>query len=142
MLTTIDTVAQEIRACGRSISGRRRKVPTAVQQRAVKLLERHSWSDVCEALDISQGLLGSWRLRHHKALGLKARSRTKRTEGKGKSSPHAPAFLELTPTPSSKPESDYIELRTPDGTLLRAHGTATVVFTDIAKAFLNQGQPA
>ena len=141
MLTTIDSVSQEVRDCGRSIGGRRRRVPADVQQRAVKLLEQHSWSEVCEALDISQGLLGSWRLRHHKALKLKRRLTATSTTPVCKRPPEAPAFVELTPAANHKPESDYIELRTAEGAVLRAHGAAaTAAFTDIANAFLNQGQ--
>ncbi len=113
--------------------GRMTGLPVDLQCRVVKLLEKHSWHEVCDAVGISKSQLSSWRCEHREHLQLQPRPRrspAQHTRPRERSSSRratlqpAASFIELSvPTETACPD---IEVKLPTGVIVRARNSANI----------------
>lgn len=103
----------------------RATAPLDLQRQVVKLLEAHSWDEVCQSVGISRSRLGQWRKEHYVELDLKPRKQVRRGR-RGKKPPqtkptkptHPAGFIEIAPL--APPAGLEVELRLGSGAVVHA----------------------
>jgi hypothetical protein len=127
MPTDLKRTALAARVWRKNAQGSIKDMPADLQRNVVKLLEDHSWEDVCQAVGISRSSLGYFRRCHRDQLQLrprvfsrKSRSVHERHEARptalGKANDD---FIEL-PIVGAQPRL-HVELRLPSGIVVHAH---------------------
>ena len=141
MQTELKGTALAVRQWRKENSGPMTGLAVDLQRRVVRLLEEHSWDEVCDAVGINKSQLAIWRRDHREHLQLRSRrvsrQRTKRPPPKGARMRPAPGFIELPIT--TEPRRD-IEVRLPTGVVVCAGGNADLgAVGELVARLLTQG---
>ena len=130
MQTELKRTALAVGIWRRNHPGRTTAMPVELQRNVVKLLEKHSWDEICGTVGISRSSLGNLRKRHGEHLQLRPRPQARRRVRRNARKPSkrrqtrsprtsAADFVEI-PVAGPAPRL-HVELKLPSGIVLHAH---------------------
>lgn len=145
MSTELKKTALAVRHWRNQHSGPMRGLEVTLQQRVVRLLEDHSWDEVCTAVGVGRSQLSVWRRAHREHLQLRPRrrsqqdTRSRSTSRSGRRSSPKPAtgFIEV-PLPLEAPRHD-VEIKLPTGIVVCARsGPGLAAVGELVISLLDQ----
>jgi hypothetical protein len=125
-MSDLKHTAVAVRVWRKNTQGSVKEMPADLQRDTVKLLEAHSWEEVCQATGIGKSTLAFFRRCHRDQLQLRPRRvPRKRRPARERTNPAMPGktvnaeFLEV-PLVGVHPRL-HVELRLPSGVIVHAH---------------------